>query len=100
MMHHFFPKFQGKFAGVTKEGFSSSLFVSHVINGIEQESLNVSVLLRDFLDCIPKLKKYLEEADESLLKQIVARLKDLDKNIEVATYTTCTTVSPGAPQDR
>lgn len=49
MMHHFFPKFKGQFAGICKNENASSLFITTPIFGKCEESLNVSVLAKDFL---------------------------------------------------
>ncbi len=99
MMHHFFPKFKGNFAGICKNDDSQDLFVSNPIDG--NESLNVSKLLKDFLEAIKKLKHFIEnDAAESVYDSIIDHLKNLDYYLDLATQTTTyTTVNPGTPRN-
>jgi hypothetical protein len=58
MMHHFFPKFKGQFAGICKNETNSLLFIRNSVN--KEESFNVTVLTKDFMNAIEKFKLYLE----------------------------------------
>ena len=102
MMHDFFPKFKGKFAGICKNETNSSLFLSHSIAGETEESLNVTVLTNDFIKAATILKEFLEKTeDESILDTILKGLKDLDYYMEISpTITTRTTTPPGTPQNK
>jgi len=101
MMHHFFPKFKGQFAGICKDGKNPSLFISHLAIGQTEESLNVTVLAKDFTEALKKLKMYLESStDETLFETILMHLKNLDYYLDIApTNTKCTTISPGTPKN-
>lgn len=101
MMHHFFPKFKGLYAGICKNDNSPNLFVNNTINGNQEESLNVSKLTSDFLGAIVKLKFFLEnEANELIYDIIMTHLKDFDYYLAMAPQlTTCTTVNPGTPKN-
>jgi len=102
MMHHFFPKFKGGVAGICKNDNDENLFIT--IRGREpnEESLNVSILTRDFFEALNRFKVYLEEEqDDNFFNSIKIRLKDLEYNIEIYPQTTsCTTICPGTPQNR
>ena len=100
MMHHFFPKFLGKFAGICKNPDSSLLFIPILINGKTEESLNVNVLASDFIQATVKFKEYLLNCvNENVFDTIIGKLKDLDCYIQISsTVTTCTTLNPGTPQ--
>jgi hypothetical protein len=101
MMHHFFPKFKGQFAGICKDEGNSNLFIIHTINGQPEESLNVSVLVKDFIEAIKKLRAFFEStSDESIFDTILKGLKDIDYYIQVSSTTTQTTVNPGTPKNK
>jgi len=102
MMHHFFPKFKGEFAGICKNPDSTSLFIPIQLNDKSEESLNVSVLASDFIQAIEKLKEYLFTSDdEDVFDIIIEKLKDLDYYIQISsTTTTYTTSNPGTPQNQ
>lgn len=102
MMHHFFPKFLGQFAGICKNPDSSLLFDTMLINGKTEESLNVNVLASDFIQATVKLKEYLLNCENvDIFDTIIGKLKDLDYYIQISsTTTTCTTTNPGTPQKR
>lgn len=101
MMHHFFPKFKGFFAGICKDDSSPNLFVYNAIDGKQEESLNVSILSRDFLRAIENLKYFLQnEADDSIYETILNHLKDFDYYLDIAPQMTiCTTINPGTPKN-
>jgi hypothetical protein len=102
MMHHFFPKFKGEFAGICKNTDSTSLFIPIQINDKFEESLNVSLFASDFIKATGKLKEYLLNCDdEDVFDTIKGKLKDLDNYIQISSTTnTCTTSNPGTPQKR
>jgi hypothetical protein len=101
MMHHFFPKFKGQFAGICKNENDSKLFIPHNNNSGE-ESLNVSVLTKDFINAINKFKIFLETTnEEKILDTMLKGLKNLDYYIQIpSTVTTYTTVNPGTPKNK
>lgn len=97
MMHHFFPKFKGKFAGICKNDKNISLFVSDSTGN--QESLNVSVLAKDFIVAVNKFKIFIENTNEEdffdrILKGLY-KIEDLS-----STVTICTTINPGTPKNK
>lgn len=101
MMHHFFPKFDDKFAGICKNPDSTLLFIPVLINEKLEESLNVSVLASDFIQATGKLKEYLlNDENEDVFDIIIGKLKKLDYYIQISsTITTLTTINPGTPQN-
>lgn len=101
MMHHFFPKFKGQFAGICKNENISSLFVNTPSVGKCEESLNVSVLAQDFFIAIEKLKQHLDyHAEKELYDIIIGHLSKLEYYLEVAPQSTsCTTINPGTPKN-
>jgi len=102
MMHHFFPKFKGQFAGICKNENDESLFIHHLINGNREESLNVTVFTVNFVKALKTLKDYLEQTDdESIFDTILKGLKNLDYYVQMpSTTTTCTTINPGTPKNK
>jgi len=102
MMHHFFPKFKGQFAGICKNENTSELYISHEIDGVEEESLNVNVLAIDFLHALSKLKDFLQKnTDEKIFDTVIKGLKNLDFYFEVHNVTTTeTTINPGTPKNK
>lgn len=102
MMHHFFPKFKGKYAGICKDSSSDNILVYHSINDSEEESLNVSVLCKDFLVSIEKLKTYLaNDPTEEVLDSIIKGLKNLGHSLEIyPQLTAMTTINPGTPKNK
>lgn len=101
MMHHFFPKFKGEFAGICKNNESSNLFIKNTFNEMQEESLNVSVLSSDFVRTIDGLKLYLEnEACNRLFGTILHHLKNLDYYLNTYPMISCiTTINPGTPKN-
>lgn len=101
MMHHFFPKFKGCFAGICKNDDSPNLFVPNTIYGRQEESLNVSILSKDFIRAIEDLKLFLEnDAGDSIYDTILNHLKHFDYYLAIAPQiTTCTTINPGTPRN-
>lgn len=65
MMHHFFPKFRTNDIGICKNK-SKELFIQETFNNIKVESLNVSVLTRDFLLAISVIEKLINENTEDI----------------------------------
>lgn len=102
MMHHFFPKFKGQYAGICKNDQDSSLFILHLIDGVEQESLNVSVLTTDLIIAFEKLKVFFQNCiDESLFDTIIKGLKDIEYYIPKSSSNKfCTTINPGTPKNK
>ncbi|MEJ7827214.1 MAG: hypothetical protein WKF91_03435 [Segetibacter sp.] len=102
MMHHFFPKFKGKFAGICKANNDGNLFVTHHINGYEEESFNVTVLAADFFEAIRKLQHFLATTnEEEVLDTMLRGLKNLDYYLQISpSITACTTINPGTPKNK
>ena len=100
MMHHFFPKFKGQFAGICKNETNSLLLIPTGING--EESLNVSVLAKDFINAIYRFKIFLENTkEEKILDTMLNGLKNLDYYMQIpSTITICTTINPGTPKNK
>lgn len=101
MMHHFFPKFKGQFAGICKDETSGDLFITHQIANLTEESLNVTVLVKDFSSAIIKLKSFFQETEQdTVFDTIILGLKDLEYYQEIAATTTQTTINPGTPKNK
>lgn len=102
MMHHFFPKFKGQFAGICKNVDSPELFIYHEIDGAVENSLNVSVLTIDFFEALKKLKDFLQNSsDEKLFATIIKGLINLDYYFQIPNITTTeTTINPGTPKNK
>lgn len=97
MMHHFFPKFKGEFAGICKNKKSNSLFVTE--NDGAQESLNVSVLVIDFINAVNKFRLFIETTnDEKIFDTILQGLYKIEEL--PSTLTPCTTINPGTPKNK
>lgn len=102
MLHHFFPKFENKFAGICKDSTNSNLFICYDSTKQFEESLNVSVFAEDFLNAIKKVKHFLENtSEEELFDTILSGLKGLDYSLQnISLTTTCTTIAPGTIQNK
>ena len=102
MMHHFFPKFKGQFAGICKNENTAELYIPHQIDGMEEKSLNINVLTIDFLDALNKLKDFLQKStDEKIFETVIKGLKNLDYYFEIPDVTTTeTTINPGTPKNK
>lgn len=102
MMHHFFPKFKGKYAGICKDMESNTIFVNHNVNEQLEESLNVFVLCQDFLFSIKKLGIYLKNnPEEEMLDFMINGLWGLDYSLEMYPKTIImTTINPGTPKNK
>ena len=99
MMHHFFPKFKGLFAGICKNENSTELFISHEIGGVTEKSLNVSVLTIDFFSAIKKIRDYLQRSvDEKIFTTIINGLINLDYSFQFPKIET--TINPGTPKNK
>lgn len=94
MMHNFFPKFRANNIGICKSE-SESLFIKYVYDGIEIESINVTILTRDFLLAVSQLETMIEESSEDLFfDNILNSIKDLGYSNQLAiTTTTMTTMN-------
>jgi hypothetical protein len=94
MMHNFFPKFRANNIGICKSE-SESLFIKNVYNGVEIESINVTILTRDFLLAVSQLETMIDESSEDLFfDNILNSIKDLGYSNQLAiTTTTMTTMN-------
>lgn len=94
MMHNFFPKFKSENIGICKSE-SQELIIKQSFGDIEIESINVSILTRDFLLAVSQLETMLEESSEDLFfDNILNSIKGLGYSNQLAiTATTMTTMN-------
>jgi hypothetical protein len=93
MMHSFFPKLYAKSIGICKSE-SENLFIRDLIENIEIESLNVSLLSSDFLLAVDYLENMItEQTDEVFFENIMTSLRELEYSNLLATTTTVTTMN-------
>lgn len=87
MMHNFFPKFKANNIGICKSE-SESLFIKNLYNGIEIESINVTILTRDFLLAVSELETMIvESSDDLFFDNILISIKDLGYSNQLAITT-------------
>lgn len=92
MMHNFFPKFRANNIGICKSE-SKELFLKEMFADIEIESLNVSVLTKDFIFTLTKLEQLIANSfEDSFFDNILTAIKDLGHSNELA-QTTMTTIN-------
>ena len=92
MMHHFFPKFSTNDFGICKNE-SQDLFIWEVFNNVKIESLNVSVLTRDFLLIVSFIENLIyENSEEIFFDNILNAIPKIEiSNMLVPTTTNITT---------
>jgi len=77
MMHNFFPKFRANNIGICKNE-SEELFIKEIFADIEIESLNVSVLTKDFIFTVTKLEQLVaDNFDDVFFDNILTSIRDL-----------------------
>ncbi len=88
MMHGFFPKFKSENIGICKSD-SKELILKQLFEDIEIESINITILTRDFLLAISLLEKMIDESSEELFfDNIINSIKDLGYTNQIAKTTT------------
>ena len=88
MMHNFFPKFKSENIGICKSE-SQELFIKSPPETLEIESLNVSILTRDFLLGVCLLEKMImKSSNEPFFQNILNSIKDLGYSNQLV-ETTC-----------
>ena len=94
MMHSFFPKFKSENIGICKSE-SQELIIKQTFGNIEIESINVTILTRDFLLAVYELEIMLTESSEDLFfDNILNSIKDLGYSNQLAiTTSTMTTMN-------
>jgi hypothetical protein len=92
MMHHFFPNFRANDIGICKSE-SQDLFILEMFNNVKVESLNVSVLTRDFLLSVPVIENLINESsDDNFFDNILNAIPKVEiSNNLVVTTTNITT---------
>ena len=93
MMHHFFPNFRAKDIGICKSE-SLDLFIQESFININVESLNVSVLTKDFLLFVSFFENLItENDDDNFFENILNALSKIEiSNMLVPTTTQITTI--------
>ena len=100
MMHNFFPKFRANNIGICKNE-SKELFIKELFTDIEVESLNVSVLTKDFLFTLTKLEQLIAgNSDDSFFDNILTAIRDLGYSNELAKTTSIMTTINIVPQNK
>jgi hypothetical protein len=94
MMHSFFPKFKSENIGICKSELQE-LIIKQFFDDIEIESINVTILTRDFLLAVSLLEIMLAESSEDLFfDNILNSIKDLGYSNHLAiTTSTITTMN-------
>lgn len=94
MMHNFFPKFYANNIGICKSE-SENLFIKESFGDIEIESINVSILTRNFLLAVSQLETMIaESSDDLFFDNILNSIKDLGYSNQLAiTTSTMTTIN-------
>ena len=88
MMHNFFPKFKSENIGICKSELQE-LIIKESYGDIEIESINVTVLTRDFLLAVSELETIIEKSEGDLFfDNIINSIKDLGYSNQLATTTT------------
>lgn len=89
MMHNFFPKFNA----ICKRE-SEELFIKDSFDNIVIESINVSILTRDFLLAVSQLETMIKESfDDLFFDKILNSIKDLGYSNQLAITTTQVTTT-------
>jgi hypothetical protein len=100
MMHHFFPNFKAKVIGICKRE-SQELFIQETFNSIQVESLNVSVLTRDFLFSVSTIENLINEnSGDSFFDNILTALPDIEISNTLVPTTAKNTTTCIVPQNK
>ena len=94
IMHSFFPKFKSENIGICKSE-SQELIIKQSFGDIDIESINVTILTRDFLLAVSQLEIMLAESSVDLFfDNILNSIKDLGYSNQLAiTTSTMTTMN-------
>ena len=94
MMHNFFPKFKSENIGICKSE-SEELIIKQSFGDIQIESINVTILTRDFLLAVSELETMIAASSENLFfDNILNSIKDLGYSNQLAiTTSTMTTMN-------
>ncbi len=88
MMHSFFPKYKSENIGICKSE-SQELIIKQSFGDNEIESINVTILTRDFLLAVSHLERTIAESSEDLFfDNILNSIKDLGYSNQLAVTTT------------
>ncbi len=100
MMHHFFPNFKAKDIGICKSD-SQDLFIQELFGNIKVESLNVSVLTRDFLLSVSFIENLIKEnSEDNFFDNILNAIPKIEISNKLVPITTQITTASIVTQNK